>query len=542
MTPLPDTAVNPPGSFPRGGIETISASPVGRGTIWAGTNTGLIKVTKDEGKTWEDVSIPNLPFAARALISSIDASHTDAGGAYVAVDVSRSGDYTPYLYRTHDFGKTWTRITNGLPTDEPSASFARIVRADPKRAGLLVAGTESAMYVSFDDGDNWQSLQRNLPNTSYRDIVFAGNDLVVGTYGRGIWVLDDYAVLRQITPAVADEPAHLFKPDAAVRVRRNTNFDTPFPPEVPHALNPPDGVVVYYSFATKPAGEVTIDVLDSAGTPLRHFTSNAAPPVKEAAAPPNPNFWLLPPQSLGANAGLNRANWDLRLDSPAAFTHSFEINANPGLTPPTPEGILAPPGTYTIKLTADGRTLTQRATITNDPRSPATDAAIRAQYALLRKANAAAKIAYDGYQQIEAARTALKVLPPADSGSDVWKALRAFRARVDSVGGNGGVGGRRPPPNFYALNAEFIGQITAQDNGDHAPTEAVRAAFTSACKNLGTAAARWTTLNGADLTALNTALSAKGWQPVAATAGLKAPDCEESVARSAAAARGHDRG
>ena len=159
--------------------------------------------------------------------------------------------------------------------NEPSASFARVIRADPVRAGLLVAGTESGMYVSFDDGDNWQSLQLNLPNTSYRDIAFAGNDLVVGTYGRGIWILDDYAVLRQLTPAVAPEPVHLFKPDPTVRMRRNTNFDTPFPPEVPHALNPPDGVIIYYSLDAKPSGAVTIDVLDSAGTTLRHLSSVA---------------------------------------------------------------------------------------------------------------------------------------------------------------------------------------------------------------------------------------------------------------------------
>ena len=221
-------------------------------------------------------------------MSIIDASHTDAGGAYVAVDLSRAGDYTPYLYRTHDFGKTWTRITNGLPVNEPSGSFARVIRADPVRAGLLVAGTESGMYVSFDDGDNWQSLQLNLPNTSYRDIAFAGNDLVVGTYGRGIWILDDYAVLRQMTPAVAAEPVHLFKPDPTVRTRRNTNFDTPFPPEVPHALNPPDGVIIYYSLDAKPSGEITLDVLDSAGTTLRHLSSVAARSgqgSREAAAP-----------------------------------------------------------------------------------------------------------------------------------------------------------------------------------------------------------------------------------------------------------------
>ncbi len=524
MKPFPDTGVRPPGSYPAGGIETLSASTVARGTIWAGTSNGLIKVTRDEGKTWDDVTIPNLPFPARALISIIDASHTDAGGAYVAVDVSRSGDYTPYFFRTHDYGKTWTRISNGLPVNEPSASFARVIRADPVRAGLLVAGTESGMFISFDDGDNWQSLQLNLPNTSYRDIVFAGNDLVVGTYGRGIWVLDDYAVVRQLTPAVEAEPVHLFKPDPTVRMRRNTNFDTPFPPEVPHALNPPDGAIIYYALDSKPSGELTIDVRDSAGTTLRHFTSAATEPVKEAAQPPNPNFWLAPLRPLTTNVGLNRANWDLRLDSPPALTHSFEINANPGQTPPTPEGVVAPPGMYTIALTVNGKTYTQKVTVTNDPRSPATNTAIRSQYALLRSINNAAKMAYYGYQQVETMRAALKARSQSDSTPDIAKAIAAFRAKVDTVGGNGG-GGRRPPPNFNALSTELIGQLTAQDNADQAPTEAMHTAYTTACERLRTAATRWTALNGAELTALNATLTGKGLQPVPAAAGVKASAC-----------------
>jgi photosystem II stability/assembly factor-like uncharacterized protein len=536
MAPLPDTATPAPGSFPRGAIETISASTVGRGTIWAGTNNGLIKVTKDEGKTWEDVSIPNLPFAARALISTIDASHTDAGGAYVAVDVSRAGDYTPYLYRTRDFGRTWTRITNGLPSNEPSASFARVIRADPQRAGLLVAGTESGMYVSFDDGDDWQSLQLNLPNTSYRDIAFAGNDLVVGTYGRGIWILDDYAVLRQLTPAMAAEPVHLFKPDPSVRKRRNTNFDTPFPPEVPHALNPPEGVIIHYSLASKPSGEVAIEVLDSAGTVLRRMSSIPAEPVKEAARPPHPNFWVAPPRPLQTAAGLNRANWDLRLDAPPAFRHTFEINANPGLTPASPEGILAPPGTYAIRLTVDGRSWTQKVALTNDPRSPATNADIRAQYALLRKINDGVKAAWDAYQQVDAMRLALQSRMPSDSASDAARAIKGFRAKVDTVGGNTGAGGRRPAPNFFALNALFVGQLTAQDNADQAPTEAMAAGYGSACRELRTAVAAWAALNTKDLPELNTVLSRNGLQPVAAAAGVTGPDCGGPPSRPAKAA------
>jgi hypothetical protein len=537
VKPPADTAAPAPGAPPGGAIETIAASPVGKGTIWVGTNNGLIKVTKDEGVTWEDASIPNLPFPGRALVEGLDASPTVAGEAYAVVDVVRAGDYAPYVYRTRDFGKTWTKITSGLATNQPSGSFARVVRADPKKAGLLYAGTESGMYVSFDDGDNWQSLQLNLPNTSYRDIAFAGNDLVVGTYGRGIWILDDAAVLRQMTPAVADEAVHFFKPDPTVRVRRNVGYNTPFPPEVPHALNPPDGVILYYSLESKPAGEVTLDILDSAGTTLRHMSSEPGEPVKEAAKPPHPNFWVAPPQSLPAAAGLNRANWDLRLDAPPAFRHSFEINANPGLTPTTPEGILAPTGTYTIRLTVNGRSFTQNVTLTNDPRSPATASDIRAQYALLRKINGGAKTAFDGYQQVETMRAALTTRVPGDSTSDAAKAIKGFRAKVDTVGGNAGggggfpVGGRRPPSGFFELNARLVGQLTAQDNADQAPTEAMLDGYAAACRDLKTAAARWAAINGKELTGLNAVLSAGGLQPVAPTAGVKAPECGEKAPR-----------
>src|SRR5439155_20221597 len=202
------------------------------------------------------------------------------------------------------------KIVAGLPATLPGGAFARVVRADPKRHGLLFAGTESAVYMSFDDGDTWQSLMLNLPTTEYRDIAIHDNDLIVGTYGRGIWVLDDFAVLRQLGAATLTEPAHLFKPSDAVRVRRNVMYNTPFPREVPQAPNPPEGAILYYSLGGKPSAEITIDVLDARGSVVRHLTSAETVPVREAARPPMESFWLAPPRALPTNVGLNRANWD----------------------------------------------------------------------------------------------------------------------------------------------------------------------------------------------------------------------------------------
>ena len=417
---------------------------------------------------------------------------------------------------------------NGLPTDQPSGSFARVVRGDTKKAGLLFAGTESGVYVSFDDGDHWQSLQLNLPNTSYRDMVVHGNDLVVGTYGRGIWVLDDFSPLRQITPATAGEPVHLFAPGDAVRVRRNVGADTPFPPEVPHALNPPDGALIYYYLAAKPAGEIALDVLDAGGTVVRHMSSAPIVPVKEAAQPPEPNFWIATPQSLPTAVGTNRVNWDLRTDDPPAFSHSFEINANPGLTPPSPEGPLVPPGVYTVRLTVAGKSYTQPVTVVNDPRSPATTADVRAQYGLQTKLVAGMQLSWDGYQQV----AAMRALVAADT---LIPAAKAFDSTLAAVGGNperggggfGGFGGGpAPAPTFVRVNGNLGNQVNTLENGDLAPTDAMRRAYQAVCRDLQRVVTTWTGLNGAPLAGINAVLTQNHMKPVPAAAlALTAPTC-----------------
>ncbi len=538
--PTPDSLRGKPGYLVGGAIQSLALSTVKRGEIWVGTSNGLIKLTQDEGKTWSDVTIPGIPgVASRADILAIDASHFDPGTAYVALSLHTTGDYTPYFYRTRDYGKTWTLITNGFATGQPSGSFARVIREDPKQRGLLFAGTESGVYVSFDDGDHWQSLQQNLPNTSYRDMVVKGNDLIVGTYGRGIWVLDDISPLRQMTAAVASEPVHLFAPGEAVRVRRNVGADTPFPPEVPHALNPPDGALIYYSLASEPAGDITLDVLDATGSVVRHLTSAPVEPVKEAAQPPEPNFWLAAPERLTKVAGLNRVNWDLRTDDPPAFSHSFEINANPGLTPPSPEGPLVPPGTYTIRLTVNGTAYRRPITVVNDPRSPATGPDVASQTALQSRIVAGMRASWDGYQQVAAARTAVAADTVSSLPALVVTAAKALDSILARVGGNPegsrGFGGFRAglpaPPTFVGVNNTLAGQINGLENGDMAPTPAMQAAYAAACKDLATAAATWRGIDsaGGAIETFNAVATRNNLKPVVVAVVPVAPICPNPV-------------
>jgi photosystem II stability/assembly factor-like uncharacterized protein len=525
LTTIPDAQLaSTPGASaipPFAAIQSMSLSTVTPGLIWVGTNNGLIKVTRDGGKSWSDASVPDIPRLA-AEVFSIEASHFDAAEAYAVIAMLRPGDFTPYVYRTRDFGKSWTRVTNGLPTNQPSGSFARFVREDTKKRGLLFAGTESGVYVSFDDGDRWQSIQQNLPNTSVRDAVIKDNDLVVTTYGRGFWVIDDISPLRQLAPSVASEPAHLFKPGDAYRVRRNVGADTPFPPEVPHALNPPEGVIVDYWLASAPKGEVTLDVLDASGALVRHMTSAPGVPVSEAARPPEPNFWIAPPFSLPKSVGENRTNWDLRYDPPRTFTHSFEINANPGQTPPSPEGALVLPGTYTLRLTVDGRTLTAPLVVKNDPRSPATLEALRAQHALQMKIMQGIEASFEGRRLVRMLRDSVRAI---DS-------TLAFAAQLDTLGGldaargRGRFGGGQAAPTFTSINGAFANQLNAQEQGDMAPTSAAIAAYTSVCQDLMKVAATWQRLSSTELSAFNTTLKSRGRAALALASGeVKVPSC-----------------
>ena len=357
----------------RGVIYTIAPSPRDENTIWAGTDDGLIHVTRDGGKNWNNVTPAAL--TPWAKVSLMDASHFDVNTAYAAINTFRLDDLRPHIYRTRDGGKTWTHITSGIP----DGGAINVVREDPQRRGLLFAGSEQAVYVSFDDGDRWQSLRLNMPATSVRDLVIKDDDLVVGTHGRSFWILDDITPLRQATGDAFAASVHLFKPQSAWRFRWNKNTDTPLPPDEPAGENPPDGAIVNYWLKADARSPVTLEILDAEQQVLRRYSSSDPPePLVEGRN--TPDYWIRPHQALSAKAGFHRFVWDLHHERPAVPSFSYPIAAIYRNTPRTPVGSWALPGTYSVRLTVDGVTRTERLTVRLDPRVKTSAADMKLQY------------------------------------------------------------------------------------------------------------------------------------------------------------------
>lgn len=339
-------------------VYAIGVSPVKRGVLWAGTDDGHLWVTQDGGAHWQSVMPPNLGPWSR--VDTIATDPHDAGTAYVAIDRHRVDDLAPYIYITHDFGKTWTKAVNGIPYGD----YVAVVRPDPDRKGLLYAGTEQGIFVSFNDGTDWQSLQLNLPTSSVRDLRVHDNDLIVGTHGRGIWILDDIAPLRQGSEQVAASSAYLYAPPPAVLFSLGIYNGEARPPEVPHAANPPTGAIIDYWLGKDVQGPVTLSVYDAKGKLVRHYSSADKP----AEMPPAdyPDYFLSPPTVLSAKPGANRFVWDLRATPPAGAPHW----AGPAVlhrTPRGPLGSLVSPGKYRVVLTVDGKDYSQELTVSPNP-------------------------------------------------------------------------------------------------------------------------------------------------------------------------------
>ena len=441
----PYAALDPEHGRHRGVIYTIAPSFRRVNLLWVGTDDGLIWVTHDGGAHWRNVTPPGL--TPWSKVSLMEASHTDTLEAYAAVNRFRLDDLRPHVWRTRDGGRTWTEIVSGLPGDE----VVNVVREDPATTGLLFAGTERSVYVSFDDGDHWQSLRLNLPGSSVRDLWVHEQDLVAGTHGRSAWILDDLTPLRQAARAVAAGAPYLYRPARATRVRWNTYTDTPLPIDEPAAPNPPDGAVLDYWLPAAAAGPVVLEVLDAAGRPVRRFASDDPPEPVDSAAD-IPLWWVRPSPRLGTGAGQHRFVWDLHEPVPAALRFGYPISAVVHQTWREPRGPWVLPGRYRVRLTVDGRTLEQPLVVRMDPRVRATPGALVGQHALARRL-------------VEALARDTALLGGA----------RALRSRAGA--GARGDSAAALVRDLTRLNGQIAGLLLAVEGADAAPTsQAVRAA------------------------------------------------------------------
>ena len=355
----------------RGVIYALAPSFKTLDTLWAGTDDGQLWNTRDGGKNWNNITPKEL--TAWSKVTQICASHFDEQTAYASVSRFRINDVRPYIYRTHDGGKSWKLITAGLPDFGPVDT----VREDTVRKGLLFAGTENAVWVSFDDGDHWQSLQLNLPHTSMRDLWIHDNDLIVATHGRAFWILDDIAPLREAAAGIANS-VHLFAPAQAYRVQRDTNTDTPLPPDEPAAANPPDGVIIDYYLPSGAQQAVTLEITDAQGQLVRRYSSSDKPDTTEEELQKQliPLYWVRKPRQLSTAEGMHRFVWDLHYAPPAATRHEYPIAAIPHDTPRYPLGPTVLPGTYTVRLTVEAKTLNATVMVKMDPRVKVSTAAL----------------------------------------------------------------------------------------------------------------------------------------------------------------------
>ncbi|MGH9543246.1 MAG: WD40/YVTN/BNR-like repeat-containing protein [Terriglobales bacterium] len=487
----------------RGVVYTIAPSPAKAGLIWAGTDDGLVWITQDGGQHWSNVTPSGLP--AWSKISLIDASRLDPATAYAAVDRHRLDDFKPYIYRTHDFGRTWQAVVAGIPDDD----YVHAVRADPERKGLLYAGTEKGVFVSFDDGSHWQPLQLNLPVTSIRDLVVHDNDLIVATHGRSFWILDDVTPLRQIAAAVNPGQPYLFPPETAIRIRANEGQDTPLPPEEPRGHNPPDGAIIDYYFPAAPDGVVTLEIDDAQGRLVRRFSSEVAepapPPAPTAIAP----YWFPPPRPLPKRAGLNRFVWNLRYPTPSALAPDFGIWATPHHAEQTPEGALVLPGRYQLKLTAAGQTFTQPLEVKLDPRVQVPQEALAAQLTLEQQIAAGIETSAGAIRAIGDLHRQLAALEArlADNHAarDIVAAAKALDAKAQVLAGSSAspFGTGALGAGFERVNGDLSDLMNVVESADAAPTAQAQAAYQGTRTDLAALAEQWKLLQSTDLARLN---------------------------------------
>jgi photosystem II stability/assembly factor-like uncharacterized protein len=491
----------------RGAIYSLAASFHDVNTLWAGTDDGLVWMTRDGGKTWKNITPSGL--AEWNKVTQISASRFDDETAYVSVSGFRIDDLRPYIYRTHDGGKTWQKITQGLPDDAPVDT----VREDPVRKGLLFAGTEKAVWVSFDDGDRWQSLQLNLPHTSMRDLLVHDNDLIVGTHGRSFWILDDIAPLRQMGAAVANAEAHLFDPAPAYRVRRDTNTDTPLPADEPAGENPPDGAVIDYFLANAASGPVTVEMLDGQGKMVRRYSSAEQSEQTQAELEKEliPRYWLRIAKTLSSKPGMHRWIWDLRYAPPGSTQHEYPIAAVPHDTPRYPLGPLVMPGRYTVRLTANGRSYSAALTVKMDPRVKTSLADLEKKLALETQLVAAMMRSSQAVSQARSIREQVENLAKSATGP-LKDSVETLDQKTSAVlgGASDSANSDSEKPALVAAGSTVNALYKEVEKTDVAPTVAQTAAFTKVESELVAELKRWDGVKANELPALNQKLRGAG--------------------------------
>lgn len=465
----------------RGVIYAVSPSPRDVNIIWAGTDDGLVHVTRDGGKTWTNVTPPEL--RAWDKVSQIDAGHFDVNTAYIAVNAIRRDDMRPHIYRTHDGGRTWTRIVAGMNEMGP----VNVVREDPQQAGLLFAGTEREVVFSADDGNRWQPLRMNMPASSVRDLVVHEDDLVVGTHGRSIWILDNIAPLRQVAEAARTSGPFLFSPPRATRVRWNMFSDTPLPPEEPTGQNPPDGAILDYHLP-RPAASVTLEILGADGNPIRRYSSADQPEQVDPNALPYPTYWIRPHRGLHTPPGHHRFVWDLRHAPPRGARRTHSIAAVLEDTASRPVGPFVHPGRYTVRLTVDGAVQERTLDVRLDPR-------VKIAEADLRQQTDASLACYRGYLDAQAVREAIDArLAGGGADAAVREALTALRGRGEPGDADILYGSITAVPaeqeTIVGLQQKFLFMLNLLQGADAKPTPQALAAVAELEKTLQALKAR----------------------------------------------------
>jgi photosystem II stability/assembly factor-like uncharacterized protein len=482
----------------RGVVYTLAPSYKDVNTIWAGTDDGLIHVTHNGGKTWAAVTPPAL--TAWSKVSLIDAGRFDANTAYAAVNRFRLDDLRPHVYRTHDGGRTWKEIVKGLPNDP-----VNVVREDPVRKGLLFAGTERAVFVSFNDGEEWQPLRLNMPATSIRDLVIHDDDLVVGTHGRSFWILDDITSLRQLDAEVASSQAFLFQPAVAFRYQRNANTDTPLPPDEPVGKNPPDGAIIDY-YLRRADDAVTLEIYDESNRLVRRYSSEDKPEVIDEKDYQVPSYWFRPPQILSKLAGMQRFVWDLHYTPPRAARYDFPISAIYRDTPRTPQGPAAQPGQYTLKLTTGGRTYARTLLVRIDPRVKSAPDALRQQFDLSMQAYDGMNRSFDALTEAKRLRARIKELKDRAGAGATANALDALDQKLASISEgstNRASAAGASEPNLTQVNAALESLLELLQSADAQPTTQAAAAAADLQQKLNALLARFGEIRNSDVRALD---------------------------------------